>query len=1832
MKGISFLCSLLLGATLYGQIVHIDEDFNAGALPSGWSNLANTGTNAWSFGLDGSSDHTGNQNLDGSSFAYFDDSFFGSSSLSDNTSLVTASFDNSGRANTTLEFDYNFRQFGANVPDSFKVEVYDGSNWNLVFSKVTDDCGSYVAPGCFNGFPHAVVNIGAYANANCQVRFTYYDGGDWGWYAGLDNVEIYSPADNDLGVNAILSPQSSCGLSSAEDVTVQIVNFGALAQSNFSVSYQLDAAPSVTETVSASISGGDTLVYTFTTKANVSAVANYSLVAYTTLSNDNIIANDTASSAFQNILSFQLPYNESFENGLGDWSTYGTNNSWAVGVPSLNNADTAIQGVNIAATNLSGAYNNAETSYLASPCFDFSNVTSAPIMSFWINYTTESPFDGCWIEYSTDGGSNWTKLGASSNALNWYNNSTTNTWTGNSNGWLYVRNELTGLNNQNQVNLRLAFQSDANTSFEGIAIDDIVIKASSAVDMGVRALMYPLPNSTPECGFTQEPIIVMVENDGSSPISSFDMSYQVDGGIINTETFNVNLNAFSDTILAFTNTFDFSTVKNFDLDIWVSASNDGYSPNDSLVDQLIANVNDSSESIAYEQDFDNFALGTVGEGWTTNSGNYNWEAGDGGTPTTFTGPAGDNTTGTGVYIYTEASAPAATGDVAILTSPCIDLTAANNFMMSFWYHKYGFQMGDLFIDIYDGSRWITGVNDNGFDRILGATNNGNNDPWILKEIDISQFSGRKIKVRFRGERGGVRGDMAIDDFRVWEPINQDAEMSELYVERCYGTSQATVEVEVFNFGTQAINSGDLDVNFQVGNGPIVTETVNSSINSNATFFYTFTQSASITSFPSEIKAWTSLVNDSNMVNDSASLIYEQGDFEDFENEATTFNIDTLNSGWYVDQTAPANWFVLAGDYPNANRGPSADHTLGASGIGQYIASANNSSILISPCIDLRGMNNPNFTYWYHMFGAGNSTLFLQSSTDGVNWSLLRVINGPVQQAKTDPWNEVTIPITNNALRTQTFQLRFVTQFAANSAVAVDDIRFWDQLDQDASLLEITTASCYQDSLTDITVEIENAGADPIQSSTLTVNYQVGNGPVVSELVSSAISPNQTLSYTFNQSTNIGFTLNDIHAWTTLLNDSNLTNDSVLLVYDNRQTETFEAEDITSNGLDTTSTGWFTPSGSTAWDIFEGDYPDPNTGPVSDHTLGIGAFGNYLVTDGNATVVSPCINFKGSKNSTISYWYHIYGVGARSLFVESSTDGINWNPLDTINGPVQPFKNSAWLQNTISVSDTNLLNQEFQVRFRTSIPTSISSVIAIDDINFNAIRGNDLELVDIVGLASSSCPNPKTPVSVKVINRGVNPLDFTSDTLTISTSIFGILNTSLSDTVYDNSFNNGMPLMPDDSMLILLDSVDLSGIGSYTIFSILSMASDIVPTNNGFNTTFTVNSARAGNLIVDNAMPCQGETVRLDLLNSFGQTQWEENIGGSWNSIAGASGTFLNYTVNADVSIRAVTCGSLYSDTIMIQTTDFTNYSLNDSISATCGFAPNFVLFDANASSSFAYRWYDGNNLLYRGDTLNYTGTAVFAPNVYTKQLGLEILEKGINFSLGINANANWMTAPSSLNQSVNFDVYSDVFIESVDVYATSAGSLQLEIQNRNSSAVIFDSTYNLAMGANQIALEAFLNNGNYRFVINAAGTTVSGLTSEPITQTSYWATDSSIRILAPSRNYYYYYNIVHTPVLCQSSIMPVNLFADCLVGLDELETNASVTIFPNPTNGMITLEWEQEDIELISVINQLGQEIANHNVNGLKRFKLEIDGDNGLYFIRTRSANNFKVYKVLKSE
>jgi hypothetical protein len=182
---------------------------------------------------------------------------------------------------------------------------------------------------------------------------------------------------------------------------------------------------------------------------------------------------------------------------------------------------------------------------------------------------------------------------------------------------------------------------------------------------------------------------------------------------------------------------------------------------------------------------------------------YSWRVDEDGTPSNDTGPLVDHTLSTseGNYFFTEASSPAATGDVAELISPCIDLPSTTLFPeLSFYYHMCGTNIDVLHIDIDTGSGWMS------LDSIVGQQQTNQNDPWLKFTIDLDTYKANVVQIRFRAIRGGGwRGDIAIDDIKLSEEI--PCEFVYLEGDNGDGSLRSAVNCALQSLSPVSFNSG-----------------------------------------------------------------------------------------------------------------------------------------------------------------------------------------------------------------------------------------------------------------------------------------------------------------------------------------------------------------------------------------------------------------------------------------------------------------------------------------------------------------------------------------------------------------------------------------------------------------------------------------------------------------------------------------------------------------------------------------------------------------------------------------------------------------------------------------------------------------------------------------------------------------------------------------------------------------------------------------------------------------------------------------------------------------
>ena len=114
------------------------------------------------------------------------------------------------------------------------------------------------------------------------------------------NVSVSNIPPLDVSVLSINTPVTGFDLTAAENVTIVLKNYGTQPAGNFQVGYTINGGAPVLETIPGPFPSGASMIYTFNAPANLSAYQVYQFKAFTLLTGDITVTNDTAYKTIEN--------------------------------------------------------------------------------------------------------------------------------------------------------------------------------------------------------------------------------------------------------------------------------------------------------------------------------------------------------------------------------------------------------------------------------------------------------------------------------------------------------------------------------------------------------------------------------------------------------------------------------------------------------------------------------------------------------------------------------------------------------------------------------------------------------------------------------------------------------------------------------------------------------------------------------------------------------------------------------------------------------------------------------------------------------------------------------------------------------------------------------------------------------------------------------------------------------------------------------------------------------------------------------------------------------------------------------------------------------------------------------------------------------------------------------------------------------------------------------------------------------------------------------------------------------------------------------------------
>ncbi|MDX5347211.1 MAG: T9SS type A sorting domain-containing protein [Hymenobacteraceae bacterium] len=749
----------------------------------------------------------------------------------------------------------------------------------------------------------------------------------------FDDIEIFDKPAVDLGVTGFTAPVAGCGRTANENVSITIKNFGAAPQSNIPVSYSFTGAGtgSGTAVIPGPIAPGATVTFTFPQGADLRAGGTYTFSATVNQTGDNQTSNNTfANFDITNVTAIStFPYTENFENTATatDWTSGGTNSSWAKGTPIKAVINGAASGSNAWVTGRTGTHNANERSFVESRCFDFSNLL-LPVFEFKIWWDSDVE-DGAVLQSSIDDGATWQVVGAFNDPNNWYNDNTilgtpggqATGWSGRmatnpprgSGGWVLAKHDLPTLAGRPSVKFRVAFGSNASTNYDGFAFDDVTIYDKPENDLQLTAILEPFSG----CGLSnQERVVVQIRNVGARTQRNFPVSYSYtrQGGA----TVGPITQQFTDSIQPGQSKFFFFSASNwadlsqqgtYNFTSWIALNNDTNRSNDTIRNYEVSNIQvRPTPSAPYIQNFE-----ANKGGWFEGGANRTWAFGTPNKSTIRGAASGSNAwvtggLGTGTYNANEFS---------YVESPCMDFSQLSSpvvEMKVWWSSEFNQDGAALQVSTNGGQSWITvgrmgdpnnwynsnnlSGNPGGQKQGWSGTGQNSSGGWIVVQHNLDTVRLKPfviMRVAFGSNASNQEDGFAFDDVVIFQKPTSDVGVVSIVpiAQSCGFSNCETISAVVKNNGSAPV--ANVPVSYQVGNNPVVTQTFADTIPAGGTLQVNFSQCADLSAIGSyQIRIRTNLANDQLGFNNELTATFQNALFNSLP-LSWTFEPNSQNS-------------------------------------------------------------------------------------------------------------------------------------------------------------------------------------------------------------------------------------------------------------------------------------------------------------------------------------------------------------------------------------------------------------------------------------------------------------------------------------------------------------------------------------------------------------------------------------------------------------------------------------------------------------------------------------------------------------------------------------------------------------------------------------------------------------------------------------------------------------------------------------------------------------------------------------------------------------------------
>lgn len=574
------------------------------------------------------------------------------------------------------------------------------------------------------------------------------------------------------------------------------------------------------------------------------------------------------------------------------------------------------------------------------------------------------------------------------------------------------------------------------------------------------------------------------------------------------------------------------------------------------------------------------------------------------------------------------------------------------------------------------------------------------------------------------------------------------------------------------------------------------------------------------------------------------------------------------------------------------------------------------NILISPIIDMTGINNAELSFWYAQqdWAGDQNSLFVYYRTSPTSaWNLIFADSSDV-----NVWTEVIISLPSPSA---SYQLGFKGIDAWGRANVIDDVLIREVYNNDlqaASIIGNFDAMCGTNSDT-LKVEIRNSGA-------LTHDFAVNNATINVAITGAATS---NLSVTLNSGTLASGASQIIsipNANFSVLGAYTINGNISSTIDQNSSNDTLATVNATSIGAPVSVTiannyfegfennnGNFTTSGvNNTW-----AWGTPNNTLINAAAEGVNAWVTNLTgtyTNNSVSyITSPCFDMSSVQHDPVLFFQQIRELEncCDETWVDVSVDGGDtWTKLGTSTSGLMNWYNDAannWFDSNQTTWDTSAhvltgFSGIAKARLRFVFSSDVSSVEegwGVDDIMIQTINPNDMTVLNIE--TADTCGQNNHEFAVTVKNLGYT----TQSNIPVAISFTGAQTFTGTATIPG-------PLAYNQSATVVVNGINTLSGGTLDLNAYTSLAVDNDVNNDSLQiTAFAVNPAPVVNLGADTVI-CDGSTLVVDAGNAGSTYLWSDTttnqtfditeVSTVWVEVTSAFGCVGSDTINVSLNV------------------------------------------------------------------------------------------------------------------------------------------------------------------------------------------------------------------------------------------------------------------------------------------------------------------------------------------